>query len=140
MQIRWGMWAKDVSEDQFGNISIWKAFDELYVPELPIEADLIAVVKFDADESEHGTEQPIVCRLLDPDGVVLQEDADVTQVPIPDAPKRAIWGYVYQVEGVELADPGEYTLAIQAGGESEIDLPLYVYLVEEGADGDEEAG
>ncbi|MEI8012079.1 MAG: hypothetical protein WCI27_06320 [Candidatus Omnitrophota bacterium] len=117
----------DAATSENGKLNILGAFDTIWVRQFPAVYPHCAVaVKMRFDAIENGA-HAVVTRIIDQDGKnVLPPATGSFNVNMPENQRSASTDIVLNIQGLNLAKPGEYALELAVDSRSEISLPLYI--------------
>ncbi|MFH0754261.1 MAG: hypothetical protein V2A70_06825 [Candidatus Omnitrophota bacterium] len=117
----------DAATSDHGKINILGSFDTIWVRQFPSVYPYCAVavkMRFScAEKGAHG----LSVRFMDADGQnVLQPATGSFTVAMPQGQLSASADIILNIQSLNLAKPGEYSLVLSIDGQNLLSLPLYV--------------
>lgn len=117
----------DAATSEMGKLNILGAFDTIWAIQSPATCPQCAValrIRFKAIERG---DHVVTVNLVDVDGKhVLPAASGVIQVDVPEGQKSGAANLILNIQGLQLAEYGEYSIDLAIDGRDEASLPLFV--------------
>lgn len=129
MDVLWGAWVKQTTYDeQSRTYSFEGIYDTIYKDkkaDYPFYIDLLVILACQASPAEYDRTFTATLDLIDDDAInhLAIQDEQIT-VPSGDSPQR--WYEDFELKGVEIREPGQYSLSILIENQQKHAVPLWV--------------
>lgn len=134
MDVLWGAWIKQLTYvPESRSINIEGIYEDIYkqsIKDYPFTINLRAVIAYRAFRAESGQTYDVELKLLDVDGSDIISLRSAIDIPEVDYTEQR-WYEDYELDNVEIEEPGYYELSICINKEIKKVVPLWVVTPKE---------